>query len=84
MDRLFASKKQEGLKVEAKDLPKEERAARLIAFYGYTFIDAVEDVWESINDEELNNMDVIIEKLIERINEHLANNKAKRVKKMGI
>lgn len=84
IDRLFNSKKQEGLKVEAKDLPKEERAARLIAFYGYTFIDAVEEVWEIINNEELDNMDIIIEKLVEKINEHLANNKSKRVKKVGI
>ncbi len=84
MNRLFETKKNEGLKVEAKDLPDKERAARLVAFYGYTFIDVVEDVWESINNNELRTMDEILEKLVNTINEYMKNNKTKNPKKVGI
>lgn len=75
INKLFDEKKEEGLKVSAKDIPKNKKSARMIAYYGYTFIDAVEIVWDEVNDGKLTEMDDIVERLIKCINRLLNDRK---------
>ena len=43
---LLQVKKNEGFEVELNNLDKRDRVAVMIAFYGYTFITAIEELWE--------------------------------------
>ena len=67
----------EGYSVEVRDVDKKLRAARMIAFYGYTFIDSIEELWNELTEKELNNVKKVVKELIKKINERLENNKVK-------
>lgn len=69
---LLQSKKEDGFNVYYEHFTNNERAARMIAFYGYTFIDSIEELWEKSTEEELKKVDIVVEKLIEIINRNLS------------
>ena len=52
-------------------IPKNDRAARMIAFYGYTFIDSIEELWEKLTEEQLKDVETVVDRLTEIINEKL-------------
>ena len=74
---LLEQKKANGFSVETSDLEKNERAARMIAFYGYTFIDSIEELWRLLTEEQLKNVDMVVTQLIDIINRKLKERKAK-------
>ena len=49
----------------------------MIAFYGYTFVDAVEELWRLLTEEQLNDIDMVVTELIRIINNKLRERKAK-------
>lgn len=53
LDDLFKKKKIEGFDVHDEKLDKSERVSRILAFYGYNFLDAMEVVWEECTEEQL-------------------------------
>ncbi len=63
VDQLFDQKKSQGLSVKVMELKKEERVARMLAYYGYTFLDAVEQLWEELNEELLRKQDLVLDRL---------------------
>lgn len=74
---LFERKKDAGFAVEAAKIEKRERAARMIAFYGYTFIDSIEELWETSTEDQLKNIQVTVDRLIDIINKKLRERKTK-------
>ena len=74
---LFENKKNAGFSVEAAKIDKRDRAARMIAFYGYTFIDSIEELWETSTEEQLKNIQVTVDRLIDIINKKLRERKTK-------
>lgn len=68
---LLESKKNEGFNVRVDDVPQNYRAARMIAFYGYTFIDSIEQVWSILTEEQLKNVNMFVDLLIGEINRRL-------------
>lgn len=65
---LLQVKKNEGFEVELNNLDKRDRVAVMIAFYGYTFITAIEELWEKFTEEQLKDMDIVCSNLITIIN----------------
>ena len=65
---LLQVKKNEGIEVELNNLDKRDRVAVMIAFYGYTFITAIEELWEKFTEEQLKDMDIVCSNLITIIN----------------
>lgn len=74
---LLEQKKADGFSVKVSDIEKNERAARMIAFYGYTFIDSIEELWKILTEEQLKNVDMVVTQLIRIINRKLKERKAK-------
>lgn len=74
---LLEQKKADGFSVKVSDIEKNERAARMIAFYGYTFIDSIEELWKLLTEEQLKNVDIVVTQLIGIINRKLKERKAK-------
>ena len=74
---LLEQKKSDGFSVKMSDLEKNERAARMIAFYGYTFIDSIEELWKLLTEDQLKNVDIVVTQLIRIINRKLKERKAK-------
>lgn len=74
---LLARKKKEGFSVDFDDLDKNDRAARMTAFYGYTFMDSIEELWKELTEEQLKNIDLVVDVLIGIINKKLKERKAK-------
>lgn len=74
---LLERKKETGFTVEVAKIEKRERAARMIAFYGYTFIDSIEEVWEKSTETQLKDISATVNRLIEIINRNLRDRKAK-------
>ena len=70
---LLAQKREEGFEVPIVE--KRDRAARMIAFYGYTFVDAIEQLWRELTEEQLNNVDMVVRNLIGIINQKLKERK---------
>lgn len=73
---LLAQKKKDGFSVDL-DLDKNDRAARMIAFYGYTFVDSIEELWKKLTEEQLKDVDMVVRNLIGIINQKLRERKAK-------
>lgn len=67
----------EGYSVEVSDVDEKFKAARMIAFYGYTFIDSIEEVWDELTEKDLKNVEKVVKELLKIINERLENNKIK-------
>ena len=65
---LLQVKKNEGFEVELNKLDKRDRVAVMIAFYGYTFITAIEELWEKFTEEQLKDMGIVCSNLITIIN----------------
>ena len=72
---LLEQKKEDGFTVSVDDVEKNERAARMIAFYGYTFIDSIEELWKILTEEQLKNVDMVVNELIRIINKKLKERK---------
>lgn len=65
---LLDVKRGEGFEVRLDDLDKRDRVAVMVAFYGYTFITAIEELWEKFTEEQLKDMDMVCRNLIDIIN----------------
>ena len=63
VDDLFKQKKSQGYNVQLDKLDKSERVSRMIAFYGYSFLDAMEQLWEDLTEEQLKNIDFVLDRL---------------------
>lgn len=74
---LLSQKKKDGFSVKVDNVEKNERAARMIAFYGYTFIDSIEELWKKLTESQLKDVDVVVSVLIQIINKKLKERKAK-------
>lgn len=74
---LLDKKKKDGFSVKVSDVEKNERAARMIAFYGYTFIDSIEELWKKLTESQLKDVDMVVSVLIQIINKKLKERKAK-------
>ena len=74
---LLERKKETGFTVEVAKIEKRERAARMIAFYGYTFIDSIEELWEKSTEAQLKDISATVNRLIEIINRNLRERKTK-------
>ncbi len=68
---MFEKKVGGGYEGKFIDLPKSHKAARLIAFYGFIFIDSVEEVWDMYNNKKIDDIAAYVRDLIKRINDHL-------------
>lgn len=62
------TKKNEGFEVELNNLNRRNRVAVMVAFYGYTFISAIEELWEKFTEEQLKDVDIVCRNLIDIIN----------------
>lgn len=67
MGKLKESK-QDGFEVAIDDLKKSDRVAVMVAFYGYTYIDAIEEIWHKFTEEQLKDMQIVVDNLIAIIN----------------
>lgn len=65
---LLNLKKNEGFEVNLNDLNKTDRVAVMIAFYGYTFVSSIEELWEKFTEEQLKDIDMVCDNLIRIIN----------------
>lgn len=72
---LLEQKRKDGFSVLVSDVEKNNRAARMIAFYGYTFIDSIELLWKKLTEKQLDDVDVVVGVLIEIINKKLTERK---------
>lgn len=77
ISKLLEQKKEDGFSVDFGDLDKNARAARMIAFYGYTFVDSIEQLWKDLTEEQLKDVDMVVRNLIAIINKKLKERKAK-------
>lgn len=59
------------------DVEKNQRAARMIAFYGYIFVDSIEELWKELTEEKLKDVDMVVNELIRIINKKLSERKTK-------
>lgn len=80
---LFREKKNAGFSGAALELEKKARVARMIAFYGYTFIDAIEELWKQLTEDQLKDVDTVVNKLIKIINQKLSERKSKEAKEVN-
>lgn len=71
IQNMFDSKVSDGYEGNFCDLPKSQKSARLIAFYGLLFIDSVEETWDWQNEQKEKNIKLYVDELVERINRHL-------------
>ena len=55
------------------EVPKEpsQRAARIIAEYGYLFVESIEDIWHDYTEEQLSKIDNTVTLIINTLNEKL-------------
>lgn len=75
VDDLFDKKNKEGYKEDYKQLPKKQRVARFLAFYGYTFLDSIEQLWGEMTEEQLRDIDIVVRNLSGIIREKLKSRK---------
>lgn len=77
ISELLEQKKMDGFKVKIDDFDKRSRVARMIAFYGYTFMDSIEQLWGEFTEEELRNVEKVVQRLMKIINKKLNERKTK-------
>lgn len=75
---LFSQHKINGSIINADKLDKKEKVARLILFYGYTFIDAIEELWEQYVKDKSKELESIAETLTKIIKKRLKENSGRR------
>lgn len=68
---LLETKKAEGFEVNVDKLKKSDRVAVMVAFYGYTFVAAIEKLWEESTEKQLRDIDFVCRNLIGNINTFL-------------
>lgn len=73
---MFEKKVGGGYEGDFIDLPKNSKAARLIAYYGCIFVDAVEETWDMYNDAKIEDIKAYVDELVKKINDFL--NEGKR------
>ena len=76
--RLLQEKKEDGFNVEIESFEHNEKVARLLAFYGYTFVDSIEELWESFTEAQLKDLDIVVRNLIGIINDKLKDRKPRK------
>lgn len=57
VDRFFDIKANEGFIIPKNKLEHNERVARMLVYYGYLFLEAVEELWEKRNESMLADID---------------------------
>lgn len=76
LERLMSEiekKGADGLELESREFKESTRAARMITYYGYTLLMAIEDVWKLIRDEKIKNIEeVVIPQIKQRIQYYLS------------
>lgn len=63
VDSFFDEKQKEGFVIPSDKLEHNERAARMLVYFGYLFLEAVEQLWEEKNEKDLKNIEKIVERL---------------------
>lgn len=63
IDELFSQKLNQGYNVQVDKLEKSERVSRMLAYYGYNFLDAMEQLWEELTDEQLKDISLVLDRL---------------------
>ena len=63
VDNLFSQKQNQGYNVQVDKLEKGERVSRMLAYYGYNFLDAMEQLWEELTDEQLKDISLVLDRL---------------------
>lgn len=63
VDKLFSQKQNQGYNVQVDKLEKGERVSRMLAYYGYNFLDAMEQLWEELTDEQLKDISLVLDRL---------------------
>jgi GTP-binding protein EngB required for normal cell division len=71
MAALNEKKEEEGFSADLATLSKSNRVAVLIAFYGHTYIESLEEVWNEFTETQLKNVDMVCNQLIGIINRKL-------------
>ena len=71
VERMFEKKLNEGFKVDYRDMTASSKAARMIAYYGFVFIESIEYVWDELVDKEIKNMEIIVDTIVKRMNDSL-------------
>lgn len=66
--RKLHSNKRKGFEVNIHNLKKSDRVAVMVAFYGYTFIDAIEELWEKFTEKQLEDVRIVVANMIDIIN----------------
>ncbi|WP_028520891.1 GTPase [Ruminococcus flavefaciens] len=76
LERLMSEiekKGADGLELETREFKESTRAARMITYYGYTLLMAIEDVWKLIREEKIKNIEeVVIPQIKQRIQYYLS------------
>ncbi len=65
VDRFFVTKANEGFIIPKSKLEHNERVARMLVYYGYLFLEAVEELWEKRNESMLADIDKRVQLLRE-------------------
>lgn len=68
---LEEMRKKDGFKVNIDEFEASERSARMIALYGYTFVEAIEELWNEYTTEQLSKIDETVAILVTKINAKL-------------
>lgn len=63
LNNLFLQKNGSGYHIQIEKLDKKEHVSRLIAYFGYVFLDAIEQIWEEFTEEQLKDADLILDRL---------------------
>lgn len=64
---LFRQHNKAGSSIDGEKIDKKERVARLILFYGYAFVDSIEELWEKYvkdKSDELEYKVIILQKIL--------------------
>lgn len=78
IQNLLEQKRADGFSVDVGSLSKNDRAAQMIAFYGYTFIDSIEELWRKFTEDQLKDVDMVVDNLIIIINRKLRERRERR------
>jgi hypothetical protein len=70
---LEEMKKKDGLEAKSQEFTDWERSAQLVMFQGYTFMVAIEELWQETTEEKLKNIDFVVRELVAKIKAKLAN-----------
>ena len=71
MELLNEKKKEDGFSVDVGTFKKSDRVAVMIAYYGYTFIDSLEELWEELTQSQMKDIDMVCDNLVRIINRRL-------------